>query len=53
MQSIIKTMEMDIKELTEKYRERFEAFYHTEGKTTDEYAMYGKYHRIKTGVVFI
>ena len=31
MQSIIKTMEMDIKELTEKYRERFEAFYHTEG----------------------
>ena len=94
MQSIIKTMEMDIKELTEKYRERFEAFYHTEGsntdrkgnrrkrteespsflkevirpildmlpellpkygftKTTDEYAMYGKYYRIKAGVVLI
>ena len=35
MQSIIKTMEMDIKELTEKYRERFEAFYHTEGNNTD------------------
>lgn len=90
----IKTMEMDIKELTEKYRERFEAFYHTEGsntdrkgnrrkrteespsflkevirpildmlpellpkygftKTTDEYAMYGKYYRIKAGVVLI
>ena len=85
---------MDIKELTEKYRERFEAFYHTEGnntdrkgnrrkrteespsflkevirpildmlpellpkygftKTTDEYAMYGKYYRIKAGVVLI
>lgn len=26
---------MDIKELTEKYRERFEAFYHTEGSNTD------------------
>lgn len=28
-------MEMDIKELTEKYRKRFEAFYHTEGSNTD------------------
>lgn len=26
---------MDIKELTEKYRKRFEAFYHTEGSNTD------------------
>ena len=87
-------MEMDIKELTEKYRKRFEAFYHTEGsntdrkgsgrkrteespgfqkevihsildtlpellprygliKTTGDYAMYGKYCRIKAGAVLI
>ena len=28
-------METGVKELTEKYRKRFEAFYHTEGSNTD------------------
>lgn len=87
-------METGVKELTEKYRKRFEAFYHTEGsntdrkgsgrkrteespsflkevirpildtlpellprygliKTTGDYAMYGKYCRIKAGAVLI